>query len=187
MFLALSRGLRRSSYLIIARRWKTWPGAGKQRLPTQALQLAGCMTQNKLPRISGPLLSHLQHERQCVRGTLSTELAPQPQGLAWVSLTRLDIAVWHRAAFKPAVPLVAGQLLLPAHRVLRPGNSIQVKDARVGSRAGAQLRGQGLPTALLQVRGWGPALFALVPARRRRRKDTGQVFCHPREEATLPL
>lgn len=40
---------------------------------------------------------------------------PQPLGLWWVSLTRLDIAIWHRAAFEPAVPLVAEQFLLPAH------------------------------------------------------------------------
>lgn len=66
---------------------------------------------------------------------------PPASGMRWASLTLLDVAVRHRAAFTAAVPLAAGRLLLPAHRVLRPGNSIQVKDARVGRGAGAQLQG----------------------------------------------
>lgn len=57
---------------------------------------------------------------------------PSASGTRWVSLTLLDVAVWQRAAFKAAVPLVAERLLLPAHGVRRPGNSIQVQDARVG-------------------------------------------------------
>lgn len=103
-----------------------------------------------------------------------------------MSLTLLDVAVRHRAAFTAAVPLAAERLFLPAPRVLRPGNSIQVKDARVGRGAGAQLQGEGLPAALLQVGGRGPALFALVPGRGR--EDAGQVVLPGAcEEATRLL
>lgn len=68
-------------------------------------------------------------------------VGPQPPELSGASLTLLDVAVGPRAAFKPAVPLVVKQLSLPAHRALLPGNSVQVENASVGGRAGAQLRG----------------------------------------------
>lgn len=54
------------------------------------------------------------------------------QQLTWASLTLLNVTIVQWAAFKPAVPLVVEQLLLPAHCILLPGNTIQVRGARVG-------------------------------------------------------
>ena len=64
-----------------------------------------------------------------------------PLGARWAPLTLLDVTVGRRAALNPAIPLVVEQLLLPAHQVLLPGDTVELQDAHVGGRAGAQLRG----------------------------------------------
>lgn len=61
-----------------------------------------------------------------MEGVLSQiDLSYLEQG--WVSLTLFNITIWHQTTFKPAIPLVVEQLLLPAQSILMPRNTIQVK------------------------------------------------------------
>lgn len=155
------------------------------------------MIWNKRPRAPEPLFSYPRDGGRGQQGCWEYEgqqyarrtgHRPSLRELRWASLTLLDVTLRCRAALQPAVPLVVEQLLLPARQVRLPRDSIQVKDACVGGRAGARLRGHGLPAALLQVRGGGPALFSLVPGRRRRRKDAGRAALPgAREEVVMQL
>lgn len=55
-----------------------------------------------------------------------------PLGARWVPLTLPDVTVGHGAALQPAILLVVKQLLLPAHRVLLPGDAVELQDAHMG-------------------------------------------------------
>lgn len=63
-------------------------------------------------------------------GDLSSD-RPQLSEPGWASLTLFNVTIWRQATFKPAIPLVVERLLLPAHSILLPGNTIQVEGPRV--------------------------------------------------------
>lgn len=68
---------------------------------------------------------------EMLQGGAPSSARPQRSEQGWVTLTLLDVTIRHQATFEAAVPLVAERLLLPAHSILLPGNTVQVEGPRV--------------------------------------------------------